>query len=162
MAFPASIESDAALDVFVRQPVSREMIRHLAHKASSVIRCKQSPAHAAPSHSHARYPPTPPRTPPQDDAAAPSSYEAPLPSLEAFIGSLVARSHVQVPTLMTSLVYLDRLHRRLPAVAKGMRNTFAVAAGLVVLALATAAIGDPHLRHAVIGGRRPSDRGSGG
>jgi hypothetical protein len=62
--------------------------------------------------------PTPPGTPPQGAAAEPD-----LPSVEAFITSLVERSHVQVPTLMTSLVYLARLKSRLPTVAKGMRCT---------------------------------------
>lgn len=115
MACSPALEGDRALDVFIRQPVNREMIRYLAHKASSVIRCEQTTVQKT---SRTKLPPTPPRTPPEG-----ASHDAALPSLEAFITSLVERSHVQVATLMSSLVYLDRLHRRLPPVAKGMRCT---------------------------------------
>jgi G1/S-specific cyclin PLC1 len=108
---PTLAQNKVALDYFVQLPVSRQMINHLASKANQVIRCDQIPQISSAL-------PTPPATPPQDATVEPS-----LPSIEAFITSLVERSHVQVPTLMTSLVYLARLRSRLPAVAKGMRCT---------------------------------------
>jgi G1/S-specific cyclin PLC1 len=107
----SSFDNKMALDYFVQLPVSREMVSYLAKKASQVIRCDPPP------QSNSQLPPSPPDTPPHRTA------EPSLPSVEAFITSLVERSHVQVPTLMSSLVYLHRLKAKLPAVAKGMRCT---------------------------------------
>ena len=112
----SSAQNEAALDYFVRLPVSRDMISYLAAKASQVIRCDQEP------HLNKNLPPTPPATPPPQSAPV-FAREPALPSVEAFITSLVEKSHVQVPTLMSALVYLHRLARRLPSVAKGMRCT---------------------------------------
>lgn len=106
---------DVALGQFVRRPVSRQMISYLAEVASSVIRCEDSMT--MPPHQQQ---PTPPSTPPQGDREEGSDA---IPSVERFIAELVHRSQVQVATLMSTLVYLDRLKARLPAVAKGGKCT---------------------------------------
>lgn len=117
MATVNSPHHQAALDQFIILPVSSSMVSYLADKAAGVIRCEQRQTHL-----DKHLPPTPPSTPPQE-AEPRSPLQPTLPPLRVFVQGLVDRSHVQVPTLMSSLVYLSRLQQKLPPVAKGMRCT---------------------------------------
>lgn len=94
----------AALDKFVltRKPTS-EMVVFLAEQAEKVITCDPNLTTTV--------------------AATPNTSVPPLPTLKAFIASVVLRSGVPVATLMASAVYLARLRARLPSDAKGMRCT---------------------------------------
>lgn len=116
----------AALDHFVYQPVSRSMVSYLAEAAFNVIQCDPTMMPPATSDtarlsaSRSQYLPSPPRSP---SPRAVRSDDGGLPSLEDFITRLVVSSNVQVPTLMSTLVYLNRLKARLQPMAKGLRCT---------------------------------------
>ncbi|TRX92398.1 hypothetical protein FHL15_006784 [Xylaria flabelliformis] len=108
----------AALEQFIHSPVSHAMIYHLADAASKVIQCDPNMMPPPPQY-ESRYP-TPPRTP---SPKAVRCDDSGLPTLEEFITQLVVSSNVQVPTLMSTLVYLTRLKARLQPMAKGLRCT---------------------------------------
>jgi G1/S-specific cyclin PLC1 len=112
----------AALDHFVYKQVDAQMISYLANAAFNVIQCDPNmmPPPAVESRSSARLPPSPPKTPPP---RAVRSEDGGLPTLEEFITQLVVSSNVQVPTLMSTLVYLNRLKSKLQPMAKGLRCT---------------------------------------
>ncbi|KAG7790397.1 hypothetical protein KL945_001278 [Ogataea haglerorum] len=93
-----------ALYHFLRRPVSPDMIQCLVNTTSSVI--------AVPDYSSSSVP-SPPASP----------LETPVPSLYCFIEALIDHSHVQTPTLMSSLVYLIRLREILPPNSTGMETT---------------------------------------
>ncbi|KAK3291362.1 uncharacterized protein B0H64DRAFT_378109 [Chaetomium fimeti] len=107
-----------ALDKFVYQPVDTDMIEYLAEAAANVIQCDTSMM-PPPAQSKSRHV-SPQREP---SARAVKGSDTPLPTIEEFITQLVISSNVQVPTLMSSLVYLRRLKSRLQPMAKGLRCT---------------------------------------
>lgn len=114
----------AALDKFVYQPVSQSMISYLSAAAFNVITCDTHlmPPVTEPSTGlNKSLPPTPPRTPPEPRSVC--AEDGGLPSLDEFIARLVVSSNVQVPTLMSTLVYLTRLKSRLQPMARGLRCT---------------------------------------
>ncbi|KAI2628890.1 cyclin [Hypoxylon sp. NC1633] len=109
-----------ALEYFVYKPVSPAMISYLAHAARDVIQIDPNMMPPTPpSPAQKSQVPSPPRTPSPKAIRC----ETGLPTLEEFIARLVRSSNVQVPTLMSTLVYLNRLKSRLQPVAKGMRCT---------------------------------------
>lgn len=118
---PAELNA-AALDHFVYTPVSRAMISYLANAAANVIQCDPTMMPPPPAETVAKshLPPSPPRTPPP---RAVRCEDGGLPTLDDFITQLVVSSNVQVPTLMSTLVYLNRLKSRLQPMAKGLRCT---------------------------------------
>ncbi|KAL7938672.1 cyclin [Trichoderma chlorosporum] len=112
----------AALEQFVYQPVSRDMISYLANAAHNVIACDSTLMPPPPRESSKGQdrPLTPPRTP---EPRPVCSTDDALPTLDEFITQLVVSSNVQVPTLMSTLVYLNRLKSKLQPMARGLRCT---------------------------------------
>ena len=98
------------------QPVSYDMIQYIALQTTRVIKLADDPPADAASAASG-LPPTPPHTPLREDG--PDDYAASLPSLQDFIIFICQSSHVQVPTLLTTLIYLERLRTKLPRMAKG-------------------------------------------
>ena len=94
-----------ALHIFVRKPVSEEMIHFLVCTTNSVIQVSSD-----------TYP-----TPPSSPSDKPACGE--IPALSKFIETLVRHSNVPTSTLMASLVYLTRLRDILPPDAVGMETT---------------------------------------
>lgn len=98
-----------ALKVFSRQPVNSEMINYLVATTNSIIQVKSSPKSKISSLSTA------------DILVSPILKKN--TSLRDFIKNLIRYSNVQTPTLMATLIYLNKLRNLLPANAIGMETT---------------------------------------
>lgn len=68
---------------------------------------------------------TPPHTPLKKTFAG-DVEDSPLPKLHDFIASIVDASHVQVPVLLCTVLFLERLRTRLPDMAKGMHRHYSI------------------------------------
>ncbi|CDK25414.1 unnamed protein product [Kuraishia capsulata CBS 1993] len=96
-----------ALSIFLKSPVSQEMIHHLVVATLQVI----------PDKTETAYPLSPPHSPKKN------SKERVLPSLMTFITKLVRYTNVYTGTLMSTLVYLEKLKAKLPQDAQALPCT---------------------------------------
>lgn len=96
-----------ALSIFTRQPVNQDMVNFLVATTNSIIQVK-------------------PQIKPSEKYLINNQYVSPIVptiSLTDFIKNLIRYSNVQTPTLMATLVYLNKLRNLLPANAVGMETT---------------------------------------
>lgn len=116
-------------------------LAYIAKVAIGVIQCQTAPADpllsppSTPTHSEedsdsdcpeaetARGPAREPRSVTREAKVAERQATVVMPSLESFITLIVQRSGVQVPTLLCTIVYLQRLRSKLPRIAKGLQCT---------------------------------------
>ncbi|KAI7855332.1 hypothetical protein BDC45DRAFT_481211 [Circinella umbellata] len=115
---------ESRFNAAIHSPVTSELLTHVSHQASRVIPC-----HPAPSNNNKNS-----TVPITTTAMATNENESTLipesanpqawpPPLRTFISVVVKRSSVRAGTLFATLVFLERLQKRLERVARGMPCT---------------------------------------
>ncbi|ODV87364.1 hypothetical protein CANARDRAFT_194986 [[Candida] arabinofermentans NRRL YB-2248] len=103
------MSEDHALQIFLKSPVTQDMIHHLVTVTLQVLPCESS-------KTITQQLPSPPNSPP-------ILKTKPLPSLMTFITKLVRYTNVYTGTLMSTIVLLNRLKTKLPRDAQGLPCT---------------------------------------
>ena len=139
---PAALHNPQLLRL-IKEPVTGHMVFYLARQTRSIVPVAGDPSLASSSAGPA--PPTPPHTPHRANINQSPATPSLIP-LEEFIARLVQSSRVQVPTLLTTLVYLQRLQAKLPRMAKG---DWLLHMNIFVRLLHNSCLGLPCTRHRV-------------
>ncbi|ESW96523.1 hypothetical protein KL918_000478 [Ogataea parapolymorpha] len=103
------MSDDQALEIFLKSPVTQDMIHHLVTVTLQVLPCESSKTITQKVKS------------PAD--TEPVLKTKPLPSLMTFITKLVRYTNVYTGTLMSTIVFLNRLKAKLPRDAQGLPCT---------------------------------------
>ncbi|CAE6363769.1 unnamed protein product [Rhizoctonia solani] len=121
---PAS-EHNSDLLWLMGQRVNADMVDYIVGKVREVVPHCCDTCHPPTSYKRTdtfSTLPSPPVTPIkpafQNGSVRRNEHEAPLPALEDFLGNIASSSKIQAPTLLCTLIYLNRILPKLPPIDK--------------------------------------------
>ncbi|KAI9492219.1 hypothetical protein BDB00DRAFT_829694 [Zychaea mexicana] len=109
---------ESRFNAAIHSPITSDLLTHVSHQASRVIPCHPAPVTAAKPTTHVDNDVSSATLVPE--SANPQAWPPPL---RTFISVVVKRSSVRAGTLFATLVFLERLQKRLERVARGMPCT---------------------------------------